>query len=283
MPRRQRRRGRAGSGRAGRGGRGGDGRASGGPSGGACGRPAGAGPARPAAHVDDEPGRVVEVEDLVLPDVLEVEHDADDVVAVLPMRTCSSRPSPTGKTRRARFGWRRVPTRSTQSRSGLWARSDCDRHLALDVDDDAGRRVAAPGAQVEDAGEALRGRGGQRGRGLAAAQQRLHLAGAAALGVGVEVGPGRPGERRAAARLLRDLDRRPQRVVAQAARRVLGDQRPVGGERVLAVARGAEARRHVAVEVADGQRARCRSSRCAGSGRRPCGTAGRRTPTPRAS
>ena len=192
-----------------------------------------------ALDVDHEAGRVVEVEDLVLPDVLEVEHDAHDVLAVLPMRTCSSRPSPTGKTRLARLGCRRVPTRSIQSRSGLWARSDCDRHLALDVDDDAGGGVAAPGAQVEDAREALRGRGRQRGCRLAAAQQGLHLRrrGRPRGRCRGRRGPSRRAGARLA-RLLRDLDGGPERVVAQAARRVLGDERAVGGQRVLAVAAG---------------------------------------------
>ena len=77
-------------------------------------------------HVDDEARRVLEVEDLVLPHVLEVEDDPDDVVAVLRDPDLLQQPVAHREARgRARFGWSRVPTRSIQSRSGSRDTSDC--------------------------------------------------------------------------------------------------------------------------------------------------------------
>ena len=169
------------------------------------------------------------------------------------IRTCSRSPSPTGNTRRARFGCRRVPRRSTQSRSGFTARSDCSVDLPLDVDHDAGRGVPAPGPQVEHPGEARGRRGGERDRGLALAEELLDLRHPLALGVGVEIGPGGLGQPPAVGGLAGDLDHGPQRVVAEAARGVLRHEHPVGGGRVLAVPGRAEAPCHLAVEVPGGE------------------------------
>ena len=165
-----------------------------------------------------------------------------------PMRTCSSRPSPTGK--RA-LGEVRVEPRADEvdpQPVGRVGAVVLDAHLALDVDHHARRGLAAPRAQVEDAREAGRrglgsGLAGSRSRSSAFAAGR-----AAAFGVGLEVGAGGVAELAPLAGLARDLDGGPERVVAEAARRVLGDQRPVGGERVVAVAGRLEALRHLAVE-----------------------------------
>jgi hypothetical protein len=214
----------------------------------------GRGRLRPLAlDVDHEPWRVVEIEDLVLPHLLEVEHHADDVVTVLGdadllEEPVADREDPAGEVG-VEPGAHEVDPEPIGVRSAVRLELD----PALQVDHDPGRGIAAPRAQVEDPGEAPRRRGGEGSRRLALPEESLRSRGVLPLRVGVEVGPCGVGHPAALPGPAGDLDGGPKGVVAQAARGVLADERPVREERVLAVAGRAETRGHLAVEVAGGE------------------------------
>ena len=127
--------------------------------------------------------------------------------------------------------------------------------------------------------------GGAFGSGLAGSRSRSSVftrEARRALGVGLEVGAGGVGDLAAVARLARHLDGRPEGVVAQAARGVLGHERAVGRERVLAVARRVEALGHLPVQRAGGDERVVAVAGPGDSAPRPCGSAGRPSPTPSA-
>ena len=189
----------------------------------------------------------------MLPDVLEVEHHAHDVVPVLRDAHLLEQAVADGE---GALGEVRVEPGADEVHPepvGAIGAVGLDLDLALEVDDDTRRRLAAPGAQVEDARETRRRRLGQRARGLALAQQRLGPGGPFSLGVGLEVCARRLDHLAAVAALAGHFDREPERVVAQAARGVLHHQRAVGRERVVAVLPGLEALGHLAVERAGGE------------------------------
>ena len=178
-------------------------------------------PRRPA-DVDDQAHRVVEVDDVRVLDVPEIQDDADGV------GPCSGRCGSSrggrrrrGSSRSLRFGWRRVPIKSTQSRSGPLIRSCLSCTSLLEVHDDARRGVAAPEAQVEHLGKAGRGRRRER-RGLLRCgllHGRLYLDGPRGVGKRVEVGAGGVAEALPVAAVPGKLEHREQGLLSEAAAR----------------------------------------------------------------
>ena len=130
-----------------------------------------------------------------------------------------------------------------------------DLHLVLEVEDHAGRRLAAPEAQVEYLGQAGRRRGGQGGflHRDTPARLGLDLGGAGGARERVEVFAGGGADPRAVRALAGDLEGGVQGLLAQPAARVLRDERSIGLDRVFFVARRLEALRHQPVHVADGE------------------------------
>ncbi len=186
-------------------------------------------------------------------DVLEVEDHPDDVVLVLGEPDLLEQPVPHGKAAvlqvRVQAGADEVHEEAIRVGDAVVEELD----LLVQVDDDAGGGVTAPGAEVGDLHQTRRGRAGQGRAGRLAAEERLHLTGPRRVGKGVEIGLAGLGDALAVVRDLGHLHDRPERVVAQAAARVLTHQGPVGLDRVVVVARGVEAGPHLAIEVSDGQ------------------------------